>query len=178
MTCLQPVQVTDRHTDVGGVGALAPAPVQQATLAQPIKYERQQPLSLAIGEQPRAELGEHRGIEARVTKVEAQRVLPIQPCSHRVGGLPVGEALDELQYQHQRQPRRRPRRPPPCREQLGELLISEQRAKRIAGAHHQASLGERRPGNPRRLSGDLREPIRTQRHRRPPGTMPIHPSTP
>jgi hypothetical protein len=96
MTCLQPVQVTDRHTDVGGVGALAPAPVQQATLAQPIEYEHQQPLGLAIGEQPRAELGEHRGIEARVTKVEAQRVLPIQPCPHRVGGLPVGEALDEL----------------------------------------------------------------------------------
>jgi hypothetical protein len=96
MTCLQPVQVTDRHTDVGGVGALAPTPLQQATLAQPIKQERQQPLSLAIGEQPRAELGEHRGIEARVTKIEAQRVFPVQPCSYRVGGLPVGEALDEL----------------------------------------------------------------------------------
>jgi hypothetical protein len=178
MTCLQPVQVTDRHTDVGGVGALAPTPLQQATLAQPIKQERQQPLSLAIGEQPRAELGEHRGIEARVTKIEAQRVLPVQPCSHRVGGLPVGEALDELQYQHQRQPRRRPRRPPPCREQLGELLISEQRPQRIAHPHHQASLGEHRPGNPRRLSRDLRQPIRTQRHRRPPGTMPIRPSTP
>jgi hypothetical protein len=96
MTCLQPVQVADRHTDVGGVGALAPAPVQQATFPQPIKHERQQPLGLAIGEQPRPELGEHRGIEARVTKVEAQRVLPVQPCSHRVGGLPVGEALDKL----------------------------------------------------------------------------------
>jgi len=95
MTCLQPVQVADRHTDVGGVGALAPAPVQQATFPQPIKHERQ-PLGLAIGEQPRPELGEHRGIEARVTKVEAQRVLPVQPCSHRVGGLPVGEALDKL----------------------------------------------------------------------------------
>jgi len=106
MTCLQPVQVTDRHTDVGGVGALAPAPVQQATLPQPIKQERQQPLSLAIGEQPRAELGEHRGIEARIIQVEAQRVLPVQPCSHRVGGLAVGEALDELQHQHQRQPGR------------------------------------------------------------------------
>jgi hypothetical protein len=33
----QPVQVTDRHTDVGGVGALAPAPLQQATLAQPTR---------------------------------------------------------------------------------------------------------------------------------------------
>jgi hypothetical protein len=53
MTCLQPVQVADRHTDVGGVGALAPAPVQQATFPQPIKHERQQPLGLAIGEQPR-----------------------------------------------------------------------------------------------------------------------------
>jgi hypothetical protein len=38
---LQPVQVAHRHTDVGGVGALAPAPLQQATLAQPIKHKRQ-----------------------------------------------------------------------------------------------------------------------------------------
>jgi hypothetical protein len=37
MTCLQPVQVTDRHTEVGGVGALAPAPLQQATLTQPTR---------------------------------------------------------------------------------------------------------------------------------------------
>jgi hypothetical protein len=65
------VQVTHCHVDVGGVGALVPAPLQQATLAQPIKHERQQPLSLAIGEQPSAELGEHRGVEARVTKVQA-----------------------------------------------------------------------------------------------------------
>ena len=106
MTCLQPVQVADRHTDVGGVGALAPAPVQQATFPQPIKHERQQPLGLAIGEQPRPELGKHRGVKARVRQVKAQRVLPIQPCPHRVGGLPIGEALDELQHQHQRQPGR------------------------------------------------------------------------
>jgi hypothetical protein len=162
------VQVTDRHTDVGGVGALAPAPLQQATLAQPIKHEPQQPLSLAIGEQPRAELGEHRGVKAGVVQVKAQCVLPVQPCSHRVGGLPVGEALDELQHQHQRQPRRRPRRTSPCREQLGELLVGEQRAQRIAGAHRQASLGERRPGNPQRLVGDLCEPVGAQRHRQPP----------
>jgi hypothetical protein len=102
---LQPVQVAHRHADVGGVGALAPAPMQQATLAQPVQHERQQPLGLAVGQQPGAELGEHRGVKARVTKVEAQRVFPVQPCSYRVGGLPVGEALDELQHQHQHQPR-------------------------------------------------------------------------
>ncbi len=34
---LQPVQVTDGHVDVGGVGALAPTPSQQATLPQQIK---------------------------------------------------------------------------------------------------------------------------------------------
>jgi hypothetical protein len=79
--------------------------VQQATLTQPVQHQRQQPLGLAVGQQPRAELGEHRGVNARVTKVEAQRVLPVQPPSHRVGGLPVGEALEELQRQHQRQPR-------------------------------------------------------------------------
>jgi len=53
MTCLQPVQVAHRHTDVGGVGALAPAPVQQAAFPQPIQHEHQQPLGLAVGEQPR-----------------------------------------------------------------------------------------------------------------------------
>ena len=37
MTCLQPVQVTDRHTDMGGVGALAPARAQQAAFPQPTR---------------------------------------------------------------------------------------------------------------------------------------------
>jgi hypothetical protein len=103
---LKPVKIADRHVDVGRVGALTPALAQQAAFPQPIKQQRQQPLGLAIGEQSRAELGEHRGVKARVRQVKAQRVLPVQPCSHRVGGLPIGEALDELQHQHQRQPGR------------------------------------------------------------------------
>jgi len=90
MTCSSRCRSRTRHREVGGVGALAPAPLQQATLTQPIKHERQQPLSLAIGEQPRAELGEHQGIQARVTR--SRPVLPVQPCSHRVGGLPIGAA--------------------------------------------------------------------------------------
>jgi hypothetical protein len=102
----QPVKVADRHVDVGRVGALAPALAQQAAFPQTDKHQRQQPFGLAIGDQPRAELGEHRGVEARVTQFKAQRVLPIQPSSHRVGGLPIGEALDELQHEHQRQPGR------------------------------------------------------------------------
>jgi hypothetical protein len=44
------VQVTDRHTDVGGVGALAPTLAQQIAFPQPIKQQPQQPLGLAIGE--------------------------------------------------------------------------------------------------------------------------------
>ncbi len=104
MTCLQPVNVTDRHVDMGRVGALTPALAQQAAFPQTGKQQRQQPLGLAIDEQPRAELGEHRGVKARVTQFKAQRVLPIQPSPHRIGGLPIGEALDELQ--HQRQPGR------------------------------------------------------------------------
>ena len=116
MTCLQPVQVADRHTDVGGVGALAPAPVQQATLTQPIKHERRQPLSLAIGEQPRAELGEHRGIEARVTKVEADAAEP--PPRDRVADFSaqalVAEpvAVLEVQQPQQRVDRDRGTAPP------------------------------------------------------------------
>jgi hypothetical protein len=65
------VQVADRHVDVGRVGALAPALAQQAAFPQPTKHQRQQPLGLAIGEQPRAEFGEHRGVRARVTQVKA-----------------------------------------------------------------------------------------------------------
>ena len=36
---LQPVKVTHRHVDVGGVGALAPTLAQQAALPQPIKQQ-------------------------------------------------------------------------------------------------------------------------------------------
>jgi hypothetical protein len=55
---LQPVQVTDRHLEVGGVSALAPAlPSSPRSRSRP-EQQPQQPLGLAIGEQPGAELAQ------------------------------------------------------------------------------------------------------------------------
>jgi hypothetical protein len=91
---------------MGGVGALAPAPHQQPPLTEAVEHPVQQPLALAVAEQSGAELAEDRVVKAGVGQLQAQGVLPVDPAADRVGGLPVGQSLDELQHRGQGQPRR------------------------------------------------------------------------
>jgi len=49
------------------------------------------------GHQPGPELTEHTGIKARILQLQAQRVLPRDPVADRLGGLPIGQVLAELQ---------------------------------------------------------------------------------
>jgi hypothetical protein len=68
------VKITDRHGDLGRVGALAPAPAQQAALPQPTRATT--PAAARSGHRPaaaRGTLGEHRGGNATVRQVKAQR---------------------------------------------------------------------------------------------------------
>lgn len=53
--------------------------------------------------QPVPELRKHGEVEARITQIQAEGVLEVDPGPDRFGGLPVGQALDELQHQDQRQ---------------------------------------------------------------------------
>src|SRR5215213_3044665 len=50
-----------------------------------------------------AELRQHAEVEARVRQLEPQRIFPVNPPAHRIGGLPVTEMLQELKHRNQRQ---------------------------------------------------------------------------
>ncbi|CAM5319579.1 hypothetical protein SBADM41S_07501 [Streptomyces badius] len=56
--------------------------------------------------QPVPELRQHREVEPRITQLQPERVLEVDPRPHRLRRLPVGEPLHELQHQHERQPPR------------------------------------------------------------------------
>src|SRR5262245_42055091 len=89
---------------VGRVGALSPPgreePRALATVQQPLE---QQPLRAAC-EQARAELAEHRGVNARVSQLEAEQVLPVDAGADGLRRRAVGEVLAELQDGDQGQP--------------------------------------------------------------------------
>jgi len=93
---LQPVELPHRSQHVGGIGALPPTTDQQPPLPKAVKHPVQQPLGLALAEQPRAELAQHRGVNASVGKLQAPGVLPVDPAADRVGGLAVRQSLGEL----------------------------------------------------------------------------------
>ena len=59
-------------------------------------------------DQSGAEFAEHGVIEAGVGQRQAQRKLPIDAAAHGIGGLTVGQALQELQGRDQREPRQGP----------------------------------------------------------------------
>jgi len=86
----------------------------------------------AASDQTSAELAEHREIEAWVVQGQAQQILPIQTSANRVGGLPIREALGELQHRHQRQPPGRLRRPTVGGEQWCERFVRVNGAEFIA----------------------------------------------
>jgi hypothetical protein len=87
---------------VGGVGALPAAATEQAALEQPGQQRVEDRRLQTAGDQPGAELAEHREVEALIAERQPQAVLPVQPAADRVGGLPVGEVLSELQDGHHR----------------------------------------------------------------------------
>jgi hypothetical protein len=52
------------------------------------------------------ELGERAEVEPRISQFEPQRVLPVDPRTDSVGGLPITEVLEELEDRDQSQPPR------------------------------------------------------------------------
>jgi hypothetical protein len=50
-----------------------------------------------------AELGQHAEMEARIGQLKPQRILPVNPAAHRIGGLPVTEVLQKLKHCDQSQ---------------------------------------------------------------------------
>ena len=101
---LQPVQCPNGRHDVGRVGPLPATRLEQPARLAGFEELMQQTFLGAARQQARAELAQHRVVEARVGQLEPEQVLPADPGPHRLGGLPVGQVLAELQESDQRQP--------------------------------------------------------------------------
>jgi hypothetical protein len=121
---LQPVQRRHRRDDVGGIGALLAARLDQAIGGQPGQQRVQRHLLQAGIRYPAPELSQHRVIKARIIQRQPGQVLPVQPHPDRVGCQPAGQVLLPLQHRHQRQPRRGPPRLAPRPERRRERLIT------------------------------------------------------
>ena len=91
---------------VRAVGALLAPRLDQATRLEALEHAVQQQVLRLPGHQAGAELGQHAEVEAGVGQLEPERVLPVDPGAHGVGGLPVAEVLEELEDRDQGQPPR------------------------------------------------------------------------
>ena len=86
------------------VGALAPTRLEQPSLVRHVQHAGEQALTGIPGQQPGAELAEHRVVEAGIGQVQGEQILPVDPGSNRLGRLPIAQALAEVEERDKRQP--------------------------------------------------------------------------
>ena len=164
---LQPVEIPDRGDHVRGVGTLLAAGFEQSEFHQAVQQHLEGHALQPVVDQAGAKLRQDREIEAGVGQLKAQRVLPVDPPAHRVGGLAVGKVLGELQHGDHRELSRRDPRAPSRGKRIHERPIAEHLAQLITDPHRQRPSRKRRPGHRHRLRRNLRKRTRAHRHHRP-----------
>ena len=92
----QAVEAAHRRQDMGRVGALLAAGLDQAALVQVLQHDLKQILIAPSGKQTGPELAQHGEVEARIVKLQAEGILQVNPAAHRLGRLPIGQVLEEL----------------------------------------------------------------------------------
>jgi hypothetical protein len=161
---LQAGQVPHRGQDVGGVGALGGPLADQAGLLQAGQGQVKEPVRPSFLQQPVAEVAQHAVVEAGIVELEAERVLEVDPAPHRLGGIAVRQAEQELQHAHRGQLGGRDPGAPVPGVPPGEVLVLPQAVEPVPHPHR------RRPGRvagPRHLRGrrrDLGPQAGTDRH--------------
>ena len=100
---LEPVQLAHGGEDVGGIGALPAAGLEQAVGAARLEHPLQQALLGAAGEQAAAEVAQKAEVEAGVAQLQVEQILPVDARPHRLGGLAIAQPLAELQERDQGQ---------------------------------------------------------------------------
>nr|WP_245589706.1 hypothetical protein [Amycolatopsis balhimycina] len=96
-------QVAHGGQDVGGVGALSGALADQSGLLQTGQGDIEEAVRPAVALEAVAEVAEHAVVEAGIVEFEAERVLEVDTATHRLGGIAVRQAQQELQYAHRGQ---------------------------------------------------------------------------
>ena len=93
-------------------------------------------------DEPCAKLTEDGGIKARIGAFQGQGILPVDAPADGGGGLPIRQAFDELENQHQGQACGGFRGLPGWRKEGGKLAILLERAQCIAELEAQRAFGK------------------------------------
>lgn len=94
---LQAGQLSDIRQDRRRVGPLFALRLEVTSFPESLQHPIQEALFGLTAEQPGPELGQDAVIEARVGELQAEGILPVDAAAYRVGGLPIGEVLHELE---------------------------------------------------------------------------------
>jgi len=127
---------------VGAVGALASPPLEQPLLPQAREQAVEKGLRLVAGAEAGAELGEDGEVEAGVVEFQPQGVLPVESGADGVGGLAVGQVLQELHQRDQGQAPGGEGGLAAAWVEVGEVLIGEEGPQLLAQAQAQTAPGE------------------------------------
>ena len=101
-----PVQVAHGGQHVRAVGALPAPRLEQPALARRVQDAAEQALPGPVLEQSAPELAQDAVVKARVGQLQREQVLPVDPATDRLGGLPVAQPLAELHEGDEGQPPR------------------------------------------------------------------------
>jgi hypothetical protein len=75
---------------MSGVRTLPPPCLEQLALAADLEQSREQELFGTAHNQAGTKLTQDRVVKPGIGELQIQRVLPINPTAHRIGGLPIG----------------------------------------------------------------------------------------
>lgn len=152
---LQPGQVTHRGQDVGGIGALRGALAHQPGLLETGQREVEETVGAAVFSETIAEVGQHTVVETRIIQFHGHRIFEVDAAAHRLGGLPVRQAEQELQNTDGGQLSRRKPRTPVTRIPVGEVLVAPQPIQPVTHPYRRRATRVARPRNPRGKRWDL-----------------------
>ena len=140
---------------MGGVGALRGALAHQTGLLETGQREVEEAVSaVALGETV-TEVGQHAVVEAGIVQLHGQGVLEVDAAAHRLGGLPVRQAEQELQHTDGGQLGGREARTPVARVPVGEVLVAPQPVQPVSHPHRRRATRVARPRDPRGQRRDL-----------------------
>lgn len=89
--------------DLGGVGSLSSAFLDQTGTPRPVQGQGQQLVRAVVPGQPVPEVGQHAVVKPGIVQLHGQGVLEVDAAPDGLGCLPVREVEQELQHAHGRQ---------------------------------------------------------------------------